>query len=99
MPSRVWLSRRPFGSCSQPCFSRPGVLKAHGEPQHRAVLQHVELVAPAAFALRIVNIQGAITEEARERDATPGGEVELVSRDGLPGELAADVEAADVPTD
>ena len=62
------------------------------------MLQHVGLVVPAAFALRIVDVERAITEEARERDATLGCEIELVAGDCLPGELATDVEPADVTT-
>ena len=60
------------------------------------MLEHVELVAGSPEALRVIDVKSAVADDARERRALPGGEVETVAPDGLPGEIAADAEPADV---
>lgn len=66
------------------------------DAEHRAVLEHVELVAPAALALGIVRGERPIAENPGEGDTVIDAEVEGIAADGLPGEVAADAEAADV---
>src|SRR3954452_23615901 len=60
------------------------------------MLEHVELVSPAALALLIVDVERLVPEQARKGDPVPDREIEGVSRDGLPGKLAAHSETADV---
>ena len=76
---------------------RPGS-PPHAQTEDGSVLEHVELIAPPALALGVVDREGAVADHAREGDAVVDAEVEAVAADGLPGEIAPDPKPADVAT-
>src|SRR4051794_33040717 len=106
MTARV---RRDIGSLRASGSSRRGSRTAlrdaggsspsHRHADDRPVRQHVELVAAASLTLRVVDVQGLVAEEPGEGDAVPDREIEIIAGDRLPGELAADAEAANVAAD
>src|SRR5215218_9623297 len=83
-------------TASSPVAGQPLVSEPCADAEDWSVLEHVELVALAALALDIVDIKRPVSDDAREGDALVGAELESVSADGLPGELASNPEPADV---
>src|SRR3954468_18778544 len=68
----------------------PPEADAHDGP----VLEHVELIALAALALRVVGVERLVADQAGICDAVLHRIVERIAPDRLPGELAAHPEAA-----
>src|SRR4051794_1863804 len=62
-------------------------LPPQADADHGPMLEHVEFVALAALALRIVGIERLVADQARVGDAILDRIVERIAAHGLPGEL------------
>ena len=78
--------RTIFWWTSEPC----------GEPEYRPVQRHVELVMREPAALRVINRQRLVSGHGAPDDGFRSVNFVVQGCEHLPGELAADIEAADV---
>src|SRR3954447_4564183 len=72
-------------------------LPPQADADHGPVLEHVELVALAALALRIVGVERLVADQARVGDAVLDRIIERIAAHRLQGELAPRPDPADIP--